>query len=116
MCYIYARVCVCVNQDIGLIRVSPVISMQVITDYLVGRDGGGDPTKAKDTTLLAMQEAGGKPSKHSLPDVLSNLLFDSDRDNSSNAVRSLRAMAAVVVSLASFNPPSPPRKFLVCSG
>lgn len=99
------RVYVCVNQDVDSIRVSPVMPMQVIADYLVGRDGGGDPIKAKDTTLLAMQEAGVKPSKYMLPDVLSNLLFNSDRDNSWNAVRSLRAMAAVVVSLPSCNPP-----------
>lgn len=90
--------------------------MQVVTDYLVGRDGGGDPTKAKERTLLAMQEAGGKPSKYKLADVLSKLLFNSDRDNSWNAVRSLRAMAAVVVSLLDdiFKPFLKTTIFFVC--
>lgn len=70
---------------------------QVIVDFLVGR-GGGDPTLASETTLVAMQEAKKKPSKFKLAETLGNLVLSSDHENSWNAVRSLRSMAATWVS------------------
>ena len=62
---------------------------------MIGRDG--NLAKAKDTTLSAMQEASKKLDKYKMAEVLSNLVHDSDQGNAWNAVRSLRAMAAVVV-------------------
>ena len=70
---------------------------QVIVDYFVGPDGA-DPTRANDTTMAAMQEAKKKPAKYKLAEVLGNLVLNPDGGNSWNAVRSLRSMAATVVS------------------
>lgn len=52
-----------------------------------------------ENTLAAMQEAKKKPAKYKLAEVLGNLVLNPDRRNSWNAVRSLRSMAAVVVSV-----------------
>lgn len=69
----------------------------MLVDYLVGPDAA-DPTKASDTTMAAMQEAKKKPAKYKLAEVLGNLVLNPDAANSWNAVRSLRSMAATVVS------------------
>lgn len=74
---------------------------QVVADYLVGRDLG-DPAVANGNTLAAMQEAKKKPTKYKLAEVLGNLVVSPDRGNSWNAVRSLRSMAATVVSNCCF--------------
>lgn len=56
-----------------------------------------------------MEEATKKPSKYKLAEVMGNLVLNPDRENSWNAVRSLRSMAATVVSSAraelSYSPP-----------
>lgn len=72
---------------------------QVIVDYFVGPDAA-DPTKPSDATLAAMQEAKKKPAKYKLAEVLGNLVLNLDVRNSWNAVRSLRSMAATVVSVS----------------
>ncbi|CAM9570405.1 unnamed protein product [Ectocarpus sp. 4 AP-2014] len=72
---------------------------QVIVDYLVGRDPGRDPTMVTDSAMAALQEAKKKPAKYKLAEVLTNLVLDPDQQNSWNAVRSLRSIAAAVHSL-----------------
>ncbi|CBJ28383.1 conserved unknown protein [Ectocarpus siliculosus] len=72
---------------------------QVIVDYLVGRDPGGDPTVVTDSAMAALQEAKKKPAKYKLAEVLTNLVLNPDQQNSWNAVRSLRSIAAAVHSL-----------------
>lgn len=68
----------------------------MLVDYLVGPDAA-DATKASDATMAAMQEAKKKPTKYKLAEVLGNLVLNPDGENSWNAVRSLRSMAATVV-------------------
>lgn len=70
----------------------------MIADYLVGRGADADPTLPSDTALAALQEAKKKPGKYKLAEVLANLVFNPDQANSWNAVRSLRSIAATVVS------------------
>lgn len=66
-------------------------------DYLVGRDGK-DVAVVSTNTLKAMEEAKKKPAKYKLAEMMGNLVLNPDRGNSWNAVRSLRSMAATVVS------------------
>lgn len=71
---------------------------QVIVDYLVGRALGANPTLPSDTALAALQEAKKNPAKYKLAEVLASLVLNPDQANSWNAVRSLRSIAATVVS------------------
>lgn len=70
----------------------------MLVEYLVGRDAGEDPSVPSDTALAALQEAKKKPAKYKLAEVLANLVLHPDKTNSWNAVRSLRSIAATVVS------------------
>ena len=54
---------------------------------------------ASANTLNAMEQAKKKPAKYRIAEVMGNLVLNSDRGNSWNAVRSLRSMAATVVSM-----------------
>lgn len=65
-------------------------------DYLVGREG--DATAVNNNAQRAMEQA-KRSSKYKMADVLGNLVLNPDRSNSLNAIRSLRAMAAIVVSM-----------------
>lgn len=49
-------------------------------------------------TLKAMEEAKKKPQKYKMAEMMGNLVLNPDQGNSWNAVRSLRSMAAIVVS------------------
>lgn len=71
----------------------------MIVDYLVGRDPGADPTAVTDSAMAALQEAKKKPAKYKLAEVLTNLVLNPDQQNSWDAVRSLRSIAAAVVRL-----------------
>lgn len=94
----------------------------MLVEYLVGRDAGADPTTPSDTALAALQEAKKKPAKYKLAEVLANLVLNPDQTNSWNAVRSLRSIAATVVSFpanssseingSNYNPVSPNEDFL----
>ena len=70
----------------------------MLVEYLVGRDAGADPTLASDTALAALQEAKKKPAKYKLAETLATLVLNPDQTNSWNAVRSLRSIAATLVS------------------
>lgn len=70
----------------------------MLVEYLVGRDAGADPTLPSDTALATLQEAKKKPAKYKLAEVLATLVLNPDHTNSWNAVRSLRSIAATVVS------------------
>lgn len=52
-----------------------------------------------DSAMAALQEAKKKPAKYKLADVLTSLVLNPDQQNSWNAVRSLRSIAAAVVRL-----------------
>lgn len=75
-----------------------VYGNQVIVDYFIGREGN-DVAVASANTLKAMEQAKKKPAKYRIAEVIGNLVLNPDRGNSWNAVRSLRSMAATVVSL-----------------
>lgn len=48
--------------------------------------------------MAALQEAKKKPAKYKLAETLARLVLNPDQGNSWNAVRSLRSIAATVVS------------------
>lgn len=64
---------------------------------MAGKDDG-NPNVASENTLKAMEEAKKSPTKYKMAEVLGKFALNSDQRNSWNAVRSLRSMAAVVVS------------------